>query len=471
MRKNRPSKAVIVDARQLAFIALRSVNQGAFADVVLDKLFNQSALSGQDRRLATELVYGGVRRRRTLDALINQLGKKQAHQQPPDLRIILHLGLYQLRYLDQIPAPAVVDTTVKLAKQNGFYPLAGVVNGLLRRYVRLTEESQQYSAPVSPNPPVPIDPLDLSADPVTRLGVLHSYPDWIVQIWRDALGLEESEQLCQWFNRPPKLDFRVNSLQTTLAEVESVFQGAGIAVSRVPRLPQSLRLGRPVGSIPELPGFEQGWWSVQDSSAQWVGYLVDPQPGEVIIDACAAPGGKTTHLAELMGDRGTIWACDRTPSRLKKLRQNIQRLQLKCIQTCVGDSRNTPQFHQQADRVLVDAPCSGLGTLHRHADARWRQTPEKVQDLSQLQRELLTHTATWVKPGGVLVYATCTLHPVENEAVIQAFLTRHSTWRIAPPSTDSPLAQFTHPEGWLKVWPHRHNMDGFFMVRLRAPNL
>ena len=210
---------------------------------------------------------------------------------------------------------------------------------------------------------------------MTRLGVLHSYPDWIVQTWQEALGLEETEQLCQWFNRPPQIDLRINSRQTNLAAVEAAFQAAGIAVSRLPSLPQALRLRHPVGSIRTLPGYEQGWWSVQDSSAQWVGYLLDPQPGEVIIDACAAPGGKTTHVAELMGDRGVIWACDRTASRLKKLSQNTHRLQLKCIQTCLGDSRNLPQFWRQADRVLVDAPCSGLGTLHRHADSPLASKP------------------------------------------------------------------------------------------------
>ena len=469
MRKNKPNQAVITDARQLAFIALRSVYQGAFTDVVLDRLFNQTELNGQERRLATELVNGGVRRRRTLDALIDQLGKKRAHQQPSDLRVILHLGLYQLRYLDQIPVSAAVDTSVNLAKKNGFSPLAGVVNGLLRQYIRLTQRSERDVSSTPSDPSASADPLTLPIDPVARLGVRHSYPDWIVQIWQDTLGTEETEQLCQWFNRSPKIDLRVNSLQTSLAAVEAVFKTAGIAVSHRPDLPQALRLDHSVGSIRALPGYEQGWWSVQDSSAQWVSYLVDPQPGEVIIDACAAPGGKTTHLAELMGDRGAIWACDRTPSRLKKLTQNTQRLQLKCIRTCVGDSRDMSQFQQQADRVLVDAPCSGLGTLHRHADARWRQTPETVQELSRLQKELLNHTSGWLKPGGILVYSTCTLHPAENEAVIQDFLTRHPTWRVDSPSPNSPLAEFAHPEGWLKVWPHRHHMDGFFMTRLQAP--
>ena len=192
--------------------------------------------------------------------------------------------------------------------------------------------------------------------------------------------------------------------------------------------------------------------------------MLDPKPGDVVIDACAAPGGKTTHIAELMGDEGKIWACDQTASRLRKLKENAQRLHLQSIHTYMGDSRNLPQFSQTADCVLLDAPCSGLGTMHRHADARWRQTPNSVQELCQLQKQLLSHNATFVKAGGVLVYATCTLHPEENEQVISEFLAVNPHWQIEP----HPFELFNHTTpGCLKVWPHQQDMDGFFMVRLK----
>lgn len=433
--------------RQLAFLALRSIHRGAFADVALDRVLQNAELSDPDRRLLTELVYGSVRRQRSLDALVNQLGKKAIHQQPADLRSILHLGLYQLRYLSHIPAAAAVNSTVELAKQNRFAGLAGFVNGLLRQYIRLA---------------VATDPLHLPDNPVERLGTLYSYPDWIVQVWLEQLGFAETEQLCAWLNQPPCIDLRVNALGVSVETVEAALQAAGIAVKRS-SLPQALRLIE-AGPIRSLPGFSEGWWTVQDSSAQLVSYLLDPQPGEVIIDACAAPGGKTTHVAELMGDQGQVWACDRNPARLRRLKENAERLNLRSIQTCVGDSCSPTSF--EGDRVLVDAPCSGLGTLHRHADARWRQTPETVQELAILQSKLLEQTATWVKPGGVLVYATCTLHPAENEEVIQQFLNQHPSWEIFPPEPASAAAVFTTSEGWLKVWPHRHSMDGFFMVRL-----
>ncbi|MBE9048980.1 16S rRNA (cytosine(967)-C(5))-methyltransferase [Nostocales cyanobacterium LEGE 11386] len=454
----------MTNSRQIAFIALRDVHKGAYADVALDRVLQKLSLSDsassvetlRDRRLLTELVYGSVRRQRTLDALIDQLATKKSHQQPKDLRTILHLGLYQLRYQERIPASAAVNTTVQLAKENGFSGLTGFVNGLLRQYIRLADKSPE--------------PLKLPENLVERLGILHSFPDWIMQVWLNQLGLAETEKLCEWMNQTPTIDLRINPLRTSIEEVEQAFQFASILVKRVPHLPQALRLIGSTGPIQNLPGFSEGWWSVQDSSAQLVGHLLDPQPGEVVIDACAAPGGKTTHIAELIKDTGKIWACDRTASRLRKLKENAQRLRLQSIQICTGDSRNLPQFNNTGDRVLLDAPCSGLGTLHRHADARWRQTPESVQELAKLQTELITHTSTFVKPGGVLVYATCTLHPAENEDVIAAFLAQNPHWQIETPSFDSPYSAYSTPQGWLKVWPHQQNMDGFFMVRLRKTN-
>ncbi|WP_445637902.1 16S rRNA (cytosine(967)-C(5))-methyltransferase [Nostoc sp. DSM 114161] len=475
----------MTNARQLAFIALRDVHKGAYVDVALDRVLQKVNLADSDRRLVTELVYGSVRRQRTLDTLIDQLAQKKSHQQPKDLRTILHLGLYQLRYQERIPASAAVNTTVQLAKENGFSGLTGFVNGLLRQYLRKAEGQGSRGAEeqrsrgaegkdslLLPQSPAPhFDPLQLPENPVQRLGILHSFPDWIIQVWLEQLGLVETEQLCEWMNQSPTIDLRINPLRTSIEEVETALQSAGVLVRRVRHLPQALRLIGNAGPIQKLPGFQEGWWTVQDSSAQLVSHLLDPQPGEVVIDVCAAPGGKTTHIAELMQDKGKIWACDRTSSRLRKLQENSQRLNLKSIQICTGDSRNFTQFHNTADRVLLDAPCSGLGTMHRHADARWRQTPESVRELSMLQKELVSHTSTFVKPGGVLVYATCTLHPAENEQAIAAFLAESPNWQIESPKSLNFL-DFGHitPEGWFKLWPHREDMDGFFMVRLRKTN-
>ncbi len=438
-------------SRQLAFLALKEVHKGAYADVALNRVLKHS-LSDVERRLATELLYGCTRRLRTLDALIDQFAQKPARQQPPDLRTLLHLGLYQLRYLENIPVSAAVNTTVNLAKQNRLAGLSGFVNGLLRRYARQDGE-----------------PLDLPADLTQRLGILHSYPDWIIEVWRSQLGDSETDLLCQYLNQPPALDIRINPQKTTLTAVQTQLEAAGIAVEPISHLPQALRIQDNAGPIPKMPGFQEGLWTVQDASAQLVSHILNPQPGSVVVDICAAPGGKTTHLAELMEGQGEIWACDRTPSRLRKLQQNLKRLDIGIVHQWTGDSRQLPDTIPFADYLLIDAPCSGLGTLHRHADARWQQNPNKIEGLHQLQTELLEASAQKVKPGGTLVYATCTLHPDENESVIQAFVAKNSDWTLE----DNPLYgnQDSEQLGWMKVWPHQRAMDGFFIAKLNRAEL
>ncbi|WP_052049646.1 16S rRNA (cytosine(967)-C(5))-methyltransferase [Leptolyngbya sp. KIOST-1] len=457
-----PRAAAPTTARQLALNVLLQVQAGAYADVALHRTLSQGSLSEGDfpgersaeRAFATELVYGSVRRQRTLDALIDQLGNRPADKQPPVLRLVLHLGLYQLRYLSAVPASAAVNTSVDLAKASGLGRLAGVVNGMLRQYLRRSEAGE--------------DPLVLPPQPAAALGVLHSYPDWLVALWLEQIGYEETERLCGWFNQVPAIDLRVNRQQTTVEAVRTAFGAAGIAVTSIPGLPWGLRLVNHQGALSDLPGYEAGWWSVQDASAQLVGLLLDPQANDTVLDVCAAPGGKATQIAEIIGPEGTVWACDRAPSRLKKITANATRLGLGNLHTHAGDSTDLTPFHQRFDRVLVDAPCSGLGTLHRHADARWRQNPASIAALAELQSALLAEAARCVKPRGSLVYATCTLHPAENEAVIKAFCQAHPAWRVQPPEPEFGGGLEVAPQGWVRVWPHRHNMDGFFMVKLQA---
>ncbi len=445
----------MANARQTAFKALKLIDrQRLFTDVALDQQLRQGELSGVDRRLATELVYGCVRRQRSLDFIIDQLAKKPAQKQPPDLRLILHLGLYQLRYLEQIPDSAAVNTTVQLAKDQGLQGLASFVNGLLRQYLRTGVEFPQ-------------EPV------VDRLGIAESFPDWIVELWLNNYGEIDTAELCHWFNQAPSLDLRINPLKTSIEEVITAFGGVDITAVPIPHLPQGLRIKGSTGNITQLPGFTAGEWTIQDASAQLVSHFLDPQPGQVVIDACAAPGGKTTHIAELMDDRGEIWGCDR-PKRLAQLQQNCDRLQLKSIQIQPGDSRDFPEFTATADKVLVDAPCSGLGTLHRHPDIRWRQNLDRITKLNQTQQEILASAATWLRPGGELVYATCTLNPLENQLIIKDFLAQHPQWQIVtPPPGSSPLqggyanaAPFANEAGWIEILPHQQNMDGFFMVKL-----
>lgn len=440
-----------LSARYLAWLALRQVDrQQAFADIALERVLANAEVVDGDRRLVTELVYGVTRRRRTLDALIDRFSRKSADRQPPDLRLVLQIGLYQLHCLDRVPEHTAVHETVELARSCRLGKLSGVVNGILRAYLRC-------------NPDERLPQLD---DPIEQLAIAQSYPSWLVQLWWQQLGPTATEELCRWFNRAPHIDLRVNTFRCTVESVRDALQQASISTVLVSEAPEALRLSRSVGAISNLPGYREGWWSVQDSSAQEVARLLDPQPGELIIDCCAAPGGKTTHIAELTEDRAEIWALDRHVNRLKRLQANAARLQLQSIQTRAVDLA-APQFDPEglelpawgtSDRVLLDAPCSGLGTLHRHADARWRQSPERITELVALQAQLLERAAAWVKPGGVLVYATCTMHPEENQQQLDRFLARTPEWQI-----DSNVCPKT-------IWPHVNNRDGFFLAKLSRRN-
>lgn len=488
-------------ARHAALIALGAIESGAYAEAALDRALRQHPdLDGRDRRLVTELVYGCTRQLRVLDGWINRLATRPAHEQPPAVLILLRLGLYQLIYLDRVPASAAVDTTVELAKFCGLQGLSGFINGLLRAYLRQRSNGQDSQAALRTH------------SPVAYLAQTYSYPDWIVQSWFDRLGYDETESLCQWLDRPPTLDLRINTLRVDLETVEAAFAAAGVDTERIDRVPNALRLKADRGShdpeaielaganapgdlegrawITTLPGYTEGWWTVQDASAQLVALLLDPQPGETVIDACAAPGGKTAHIAALMQDQGQVWALDRVASRLRKVQDTVRRLGLQSVQIVEADSTGgqaepTPPRKRdrqrqrlnipaglaavppQCDRLLLDVPCSGLGTLHRRADARWRQTPETVAQLVEIQRHLLDRADQWVRPGGVVVYATCTVHEPENGAIVRPFLEKHPHWSIEPPAPNSPLADLATETGWLEVWPQRWNMDGFFMVKLR----
>ncbi|MDM7327133.1 MAG: 16S rRNA (cytosine(967)-C(5))-methyltransferase [Thermosynechococcus sp. Uc] len=437
-----------LSARRLALQALEQVAKGTYADVALHQTLQQSALQGGDRALVTELVYGSVRQQRTLDTLIQGFCPKVP---PLPVQLVLRLGLYQLRYLDRIPPHAAVHSSVELVKEMGWGRFAALVNGVLRRYSR------------SPTDPLPTLLADLPL--VSQLGCRYSFPDELVGAWLERLGERESIALCEWFNQAPRLDLRLNPLRTTAERLMTDFEAAGYSLQFIPHLPQGLVLPHCGQPMQELPGYAEGHWSVQDRAAQWVGHLLDPQPDEVVIDACAAPGGKTTHIAELMADHGRVIACDRAPSRLRKLEHNRDRLGLRSIEIYTLDSATAEDFVEVGDRVLLDVPCSGTGTLHRHADARWQPLRTRLAELLPLQAQLLANVSRWVKPQGLLVYATCSLEAAENEVQIQQFLSCHPHWHIEPPPPDFPLE--AAPEGWITVWPQRQDMDGFFMVRLR----
>ena len=400
--------------RRLAWEGLQAVAAGAYADVALERALREHPLAGADRGLATELAYGAIRWRRPLDAWLDRLGRIAASKQPPKLRWLLHVGLYQLLWMERIPASAAVNTTVDLAKAVGLARLAPVVNGMLRSALRAQESGQL---------------LDTPTDWAAALALEYSLPDWLPPLllqWRGSEGAAAVAAAC---NQVPSLDLRVNPLRASRAEVMAALESAGISSHPIDGCPQGLQVEGHKGDLRSWPGYEDGHWCVQDRAAQWVAPLLAAQPGDRILDACAAPGGKTTHLAELVNDQAEIWAVDRSAGRLKRVAANAARLGHGSIQALAADAeqllKDRPEWRGRFQRILIDAPCSGLGTLARHPDARWRMTPSAIEGLLPLQRSLLEGLLPLLAETGTLVYATCTIHPAENTAQVRWLLEHH----------------------------------------------
>ena len=426
--------------RQVAWQVLQAVASGAYADAALERELQRQQLATADRALATELAYGTIRQRRLLDGWLDALGKLPAQRQPPRLRWLLHLGLYQLLFSDRVPASAAVSTTVELAKSGGLARLAPVANALLRSALRLRD-----GGPASGIGTEPWQGLVLPADAAQCLALRRSLPDWLAALLLQWLPAEAAEAFALASNLPYSVDLRVNPLRASSEQLSADLRAAGLTVEPLPGLPLGLALQGRRGDLRLLPGFAAGQWCVQDRAAQRIASLLAPQSGQRVLDACAAPGGKSTHLAELMGDQGEIWAVDRSAARLERLRRNAERLGLGCIRTLAVDAQvlasEKPAWIGYFDRILLDAPCSGLGTLARHADARWRINPEAIDALVKLQRSLLEALLPLLKPGGRLVYATCTVHPAENCDQVAALLADYpalsllESWQVWPGTT------------------------------------
>jgi 16S rRNA (cytosine967-C5)-methyltransferase len=434
--------------RRLAWSVLQAVAAGAYADAALERAFKGTPLPPRDRALVTDLAYGAIRQRALLDGWITAQGRLPAERQPPKLRWLLHIGLYQLLFLDRVPPAAAVSTTVHLARAGGLERLAPVVNGLLRNVQR-----QREGLLCDPNrgDPQPWQGLPLPQDAAASLALRQSLPLWLAQhllTWRSS---PEAEAFALASNTPPPLDLRVNPLRTDRPTLLAQLAEAGLRAEPLADLPEGLTLLDRPGDLRALPGYAEGHWSVQDRQAQRIVLLLDPQPGELLLDACAAPGGKATHCAERMANQGEVWAVDRSAARLQRLAINAERLGLHTLQPLAADATtllaDRPSWRGRFDRILLDAPCSGLGTLARHADARWRQTPATIAELETLQANLLAALAPLLAPGGRFVYATCTVHPRENQGQIAPFLARQSHWQLA------------EERQW---WPHPGGGDGFY---------
>ena len=395
------------------------VSSGIYSDHALEKVIKNYHFSSLDIALITELTFGCIRYRKFLDLWMDHISKISHLKQPPKLRWLLHVGLYQLLKMDKIPFSAAISSTVEVAKKTDLKGLAKTVNAILRNTVRSIE-----------NENLPIIP----SDELERLSYLESLPSWLVSEIVNWVGIKEAKNIAKAFNKKPLIDLRINTLKTDSDKILKALNVSNIRVEPINQLNNGVTLKSNPRSIKNLPGYKEGLWVVQDRSSQWVAPLLSPMKGEKILDACSAPGCKTTHLAELTNDDAEILAVDRSEKRLKMLKSNLERLDIKSVKTFNADSTKLieikPSLINYFDKILIDAPCSGIGTFARNPDSRWSLSMDKINELILLQERLLETIFPLLKKNGTLVYSTCTICPEENNLLIKRFISKNKFLKL-----------------------------------------
>jgi len=433
--------------REAALKVLHAVDtRSAFSDRLLD---GAHAAGGdpRDQALLHELVKGTLRWRGRIDWALDQRVHVGLSQLQPWIKNVLRLGAYQVLFLDRVPAHAAVDESVKLANQYGHPGSAGLVNSVLRR---LVEEKATLEIP--------------SGDDVASLSVWGSHPEWLVERWLKRFGVEDTRALLLANNQPSRVGLRVNTLRGTRDALLQRLAAAGHPVEAAKLSPELVWLSNGV-ALSRLSELRDGLCTAQDESEALVTGLLAPQTHERLLDLCAAPGGKCTHMAERMGDEGEVWAMDRAEGRVATLEATVRRLGVHSVHVVCGDGRHYP-FPMPFDRVLVDAPCSGLGVLGRRADARWRKGPEILHEMPPLQIELLAAGGKQARPGGVVVYSVCSFEPEETTGVVEQFLDDYPGFVLESADGMLPPA-VVDDQGFMRVLPHVHGCDGAFAARFR----
>ena len=441
------------DPRSIAYEVLSAVDEKeAFADRALDgRLRKNVALQDRDRRLVTELVYGTLRRRGSLDRCLQPSLRMPIERLDPEVLRILRLGAYQILLLDRVPDHAAVNESVNLANRYGPRGSGGLVNAALRALCRAKAEAKGIPS---------TNARDSEAD----------FPEWLARIWSKELGKERTGALMGAMLSAPQTVLRTNTLKTDRVRLIDRLSGEGYEAEPVDELPLAVRLPEG-GDIQKTECYRQGWCIQQDSGSQLIVEILDPRPGERVLDLCAAPGIKTTHIAEKMENQGLIVALDSNPVRLRELVKGCRRMGVTVGQPVCADASGPrlPLGDRFAcDRILVDAPCSGLGILRRNPEKKWRPAPD-FATLSSLQESLIRTAAALVRPGGVLVYSTCTVHREENEAIVERFLAEHGDYVLEDVSPFLPdgLEDLRSEAGHFFSWARPTRFDLFFAARLR----
>lgn len=438
-------------AREIAFEVINETHQSqCYVNLLLPKVLSRTELTDQDRALVTELVYGTLRNQGTLDWVVSQYSSQPIEKIPLKALDILRLGAYQLFYLAKIPPYAAVNESVELAKKSTHAGMVKFINGLLRE---ISLKRAEIKLP------------DREKDGVAYLSIAHSHPTWLVEKWIKEIGFEQTETLVKANNLPPKVSIRTNTLKITPGSLIALLRLRGIEAEASLFVPEGIVV-KGSGDLGALPEFKEGFFVVQGEASMLVSYVVSPKPGEIVLDLCAAPGGKATHLAQLMRDQGRVIAIDIHLKRLALIDEAAKRLGIKIVETGQADATKlSSKMVSQADRVLVDAPCSGLGVLAKRPDARWRKTPGRIEELVDLQLKLVESASRFLKKEGVLVYSTCTISKEENEQVVEKFLSRHPEFSLDDVSLFLP-GRLKSKEPWVQLYPQRYGLDGIFIARM-----
>lgn len=468
--KNRDHKAKGVESRKLALeILLRTNEEKAYVQSVLAASLKECKLSGRDKAFVTYLVQGVLRNLKNLDRVISNHSHRPLEKMPAVLLNVLRLGVYQLLYMEDLPASAVISTSTSVSRLCGHGGLSSFTQAVLRKVFANQEKIKNELGIKSES-----DPADLfSSENPEELSQHYSMPLWIVQRWINQYDLPTVLSLLSFSQSLPKNSLRVNENAVEVKAVISILERTGLKLEASNVVPQCINIiskGSYRGPLEKLPGYSEGLYSVQDEASQLVSFLVNPLPGHLVVDLCAAPGGKTLHMSEMMQNKGKILAVDKSAKRLDVLKNNRQRLSVTNVEVIEQDGRNI-KLDTLADRVLVDAPCSGTGVLNRRSDLRYHRQPEDIENLNQLQLELLQNASNLVKPGGYLIYSTCSVEKEENEGTVEKFLAKNPDFKFE--SLTDIVSAFKNPPfnlspetGKIQLLPTMQGFSGFFLARL-----
>lgn len=438
------------NVRELALDGLMQVEKsGAYSNLLLNNLIEKSAIDRKDIGLLTEIVYGTIQRRDTLDYYLQPFLRKKVEAW---VKVLLRLSLYQMLYLDRVPERAVIHEAVEIAKKRGHKGIAGMVNGVLRSI-------QREGVPA----------LEEIQNPIKRLAVATSHPEWLVQEWTTAYDLETAKKMCEVNLIPPVSAARVNVDKGTVEEAMVLLQNEGVEAKHGDLSEDAIQIEK--GNVAHTEAFQKGFLSIQDESSMLVARALEPEEGDMVLDSCAAPGGKTTHIAERLKGTGQVMSLDLHPHKVRLIQQQAKRLGLENVETKALDARKVQEHfgNESFDKILVDAPCSGFGVIRRKPDIKLGKGKGDSERLSTIQLSILEKVAPLLKAGGRLVYSTCTIEKIENEQVVEQFLQEHpefewdTTIKERMPEKLRPYIN----EGQVQILPHYFATDGFYIACLR----